>query len=512
MLFPPPADMSTFVRDNAVRFPDDVALEDADTGARLTWAALDIRVDAIAAVLTERLGLVAGDRVAFLAADTVDTLAVLFAGMRQGSVFVPLNRRLSIPELEALCKDAEPTVLLHDDEWSTAAAALAEAAGLRTASLEPLLAEASGRRPPRSWAPMHAFGPDDPIMLLYTSGTTGLPKGAIISESMLAAQLANVLDSLDLGGPGARHLSALPLFHAAGILAITVPTLIRGGCVLVARRFDAAQVATILSDPKRGVTHFSGAPIMWQLIAEASAPDASFAHLRAGQVGGGQIPEDVYDFFDHRGLQLQIGWGATEMGPSTTMMPRGRAGAPPRGVGRMVPLCRLRVVAEDGTDVATGEVGEAWLSGPNISPGYWRKPLAEDQARVDGWYRCGDAVSVDVNGHVTFHGRFKDMYKSGGENVFAAEVEHVLLAFPGIAEATVIGVPHRRWGEAGRALIVADPGTTVDRDELVRFCRERLAGYKVPADVVFCSELPRNVTGKVQKTALLRSYGSPIEA
>jgi fatty-acyl-CoA synthase len=503
--------MSTFVRDNAVRFPDDIALEDADTGATLTWSQFDARVDAVAAVLTERLGLRAGDRVAFFAGDTIDTFAVLFAGMRQGTVFVPLNRRLSIPELETLCKDAEPAVVLHDEEWAAAATTLAEAAGVRREPLEPLLAAADGRTVERGWAPMHAFGSDEPIMLLYTSGTTGLPKGAIISESMLGAQLANVLDSMDIGGPGACHFSALPLFHAAGILALTMPTLIRGGRVLVARRFDAAQAAAILSDTARGVTHFSGAPIMWQLIAEAAAPDASFAHLRAGQVGGGQIPDDVYTYFDQRGLPLQVGWGATEMGPSTTMMPRGRPGAPARSVGRMVPLCRLRVVADDGTDVALGEVGEAWLSGPNISPGYWRKPIDEDDTRVDGWYRCGDAVSVDANGHVTFQGRYKDMYKSGGENVFAAEVEHILLAFPGIAEATVIGVPHRRWGEAGRALIVPQPGETVDRDELVRYCRERLAGYKVPADVVFCTELPRNVTGKVQKIDLLKIYGTPIE-
>ena len=503
--------MSSFVRDNAVRFPAEIALEDAETGATLTWSQLDERVDAVSAVLRERLGLRAGDRVAYFAGDNLDTFAVMFAGMRDGTVFVPLNRRLSVLELETLCKDAEPAVLLHDAEWSTPATALAEAAGLRLQAIEPLLAEAGTRRVERGWAPLHPFGPDDPVMLLYTSGTTGLPKGAIISESMLAAQLVNVLDSLDIGGPGACHYAALPLFHAAGILALTMPTLIRGGKVLVAHRFDPHQAATLLCDPARGVTHFSGAPIMWQMISDAAPPDATFGHLRAGQVGGGQIPPDVYAYFDARGLPLQIGWGATEMGPSTTIMPRDRDDAPARGVGRMVPVCRLRVVAEDGTDAGVGELGEAWLSGPNISPGYWRKPLSEDDTRVDGWYRCGDAVSVDANGHVTFHGRIKDMYKSGGENVFAAEVEHVLLAFPGVAEATVLGVPHRRWGEAGRALIVTAAGESVDRDELVRFCRERLAGYKVPADVVFLAELPRNVTGKVQKIDLLKLHGQTIE-
>jgi fatty-acyl-CoA synthase len=178
----------------------------------------------------------------------------------------------------------------------------------------------------------------------------------------------------------------------------------------------------------------------------------------------------------------------------------------------MVPLTRLRVVDPDGADVKPGELGEAWVSGPSISPGYWRQTEEQDQSHVDGWFRSGDAVTVAPDGHVAFLGRFKDMYKSGGENVFAAEVERVLLTCPGVLEAAVIGVPHLKWGEAGRAIVVASPDAEPDTQEIIAYCRTRLAGYKVPADIVFRTELPRNVTGKVRKTDLLRLYGDPIGA
>jgi fatty-acyl-CoA synthase len=350
-------------------------------------------------------------------------------------------------------------------------------------------------------------------MLLYTSGTTGLPKGAIITEGMLLAQTVNVLDSMGISGPPAKYLSVLPLYHAAGILAIAMPVLIRGGAVAVAGKFVPAQAARLLADAAYGVTNFNGPPVIYQAIADAAGPDSDFSHVRHGMVGGGDLAEDLYEYYRARGLELQTGWGATEMGPSATMMPKGRVGAPPsRGVGQVVPLTRLRVVSPDGGDVPPGELGEAWVSGPSISPGYWRQTAEQDEAHVDGWLRSGDAVSVAPDGHVTFHGRFKDMYKSGGENVFAAEVERALLTCPGVLEAAVIGVPHYKWGEAGRAVIVVSPGAELDSGRVIAHCRTLLAGYKVPADIVFLGKLPRNVTGKVQKTDLIKRYGEPIEA
>ena len=510
--------MSGFVRYNAIRFPAAVALENADTGETTTWSELEVRVSRLAAELAEEWGLAKGDRVLYLAGDSPLTFEVILACMRLGVLTVPLNRRLAGSELETLARDAEPRLLLHDEAWRSAAIPLAAAAGgvssgVALADVDAVATAAAKRPRPPGWEPLASMDPADPVMLLYTSGTTGLPKGAIITESMIVAQTVNVIDSLGIAAQPVRYLSVLPLFHAAGLLAIALSALMCGGTVIQAGRFAPEQAARLLADPGYGVTHFNGPPVMYQAIADVAGPAADFSHVRHGMVGGGDLAEDLYQYFRARGLELQVGWGATEMGPSATIMPQGRAGAPPsRGVGRVVPLTRLRAVSPDGGDVPAGEVGEAWVSGPSISPGYWRQTPEQDQSHVDGWFRSGDAVSVAPDGHVTFHGRFKDMYKSGGENVFAAEVERVLLGCPGVLEATVIGVPHYRWGEAGRALIVARPDAGLAAEHVIAHCRTSLAGYKVPADIVFLAELPRNVTGKVAKIELLRSHGGPIEA
>jgi fatty-acyl-CoA synthase len=503
--------MSGFVRFNSIRFPTAIALENADTGETTSWSELEQHVGRLAGQLSHGWGLAKGDRVAYLAGDTPLTFEVLLACMRIGAIFVPLNRRLSAAELEVLARDAAPRLLLHDEAWRAAATPLAAAAGAPLADVDALAAAASERPRPAGWEPLESMDPADPVMLLYTSGTTGLPKGAIITEGMMLAQMVNILDSMGIAGPPVKYLSTLPLFHAAGLLAIAMPVLLSGGTIVQAGRFAPDQVARLLGDAAYGVTNFNGAPVMYRAIADAAGPDSDFSHVRHGMVGGGDLAEDLYEYFRARGLELQVGWGATEMGPSSTIMPQGRAGAQAtRGVGQLVPTTRLRVVSPDGGDVGPGEVGEAWVSGPSISPGYWRQTPEQDQAHVDGWFRSGDAVSVAPDGHVAFHGRFKDMYKSGGENVFAAEVERVLLGCPGVLEAAVIGVPHHRWGEAGRAVIVASAGLAPEH--VIAHCRTRLAGYKVPADIVFAGQLPRNVTGKVAKIDLLRSYGSPIEA
>jgi fatty-acyl-CoA synthase len=505
--------MSGFVRFNAIRFAAAVALENADTGEATSWSALERHIGGLAGELTQEWGIAKGDRVAYFAGDTPLTFEVLLACMRVGAIFVPLNRRLPAAELETLARDAEPGLLLYDDAWQAAGTRLADTAGAASAHIGALAAAAASRAPASDWEPLTSTVPADPVMLLYTSGTTGLPKGAIITEGMLLAQTVSVLDSMGISGPPAKYLSVLPLYHAAGILAIAMPMLIRGGAVAVAGKFVPAQAARLLGDAGYGVTNFNGPPVIYQAIADVAGPGSDFSHVGHGMVGGGDLAEDLYEYYRVRGLELQTGWGATEMGPSATIMPKGRAGAPPsRGVGQVVPLTRLRVVSPDGDDVPPGELGEAWVSGPGISPGYWRQTAERDEAHVDGWLRSGDAVSVAPDGHVTFHGRFRDMYKSGGENVFAAEVERALLTCPGVLEAAVIGVPHYKWGEAGRAIIVESPGAGLDTRRVIAHCRTMLAGYKVPADIVFLSELPRNVTGKVRKADLFKRYGEPIEA
>lgn len=501
--------LTDWVADNARRHGSSVVVDSLDTGDSVTWEQLEDRVSRLAAVLRSH-GTAAGDRVGLIADDDWRTLALQFACIRIGAIFTPFNWRLARGEIEVLCKDAEVGLLVHDDTWQETAQWLGDNLGVRLASwavpgaahdIDTAMAIAVPVA-----APADGYAPDQVIQMLYTSGTTGLPKGALITLGGIDWHSKNVHDEMVIAGPPARYLSALPLFHAAGLNAIVNPTLRAGGRISIQRRFDPVAAAGLLGDPTQGFTNFNAAPVMYRMIMEAASPEATFGHINAGMVGGGAIPSDVGDFFSSRGLELQGGWGATEMGPSMTLVEKHRRVDKSHTVGKLVEHVEIRVVdPATNQDVAPGEVGEAWVRGPSISPGYWRREPDNDADTRAGWFKCGDAVSIDDDGYVTLRGRFKDMYKSGGENVFAAEVERVLVSHPDVQDAAVIGVPDERWGEVGHAVVVPETGRAVDGEALIAHVAERLAKYKVPTRVIVLDELPRNVTGKVQKNLLRES-------
>jgi fatty-acyl-CoA synthase len=498
---------------HAQRRPDLPAIEDVRTGEVNTWRELEDWVAGLAAALAVDLGVGRGDRVAVLAANHPWVLILQFACMRIGAMLVPLNFRLAQPELEFCCADCEPAVLVHDAAWADVAARVGTAARVhRLASFDVENAEydivaAADRAAPRDAMPIVEV--TDPVQLIYTSGTTGRPKAAICTHRMLHYQMLNSLDPYELTSRS-RYLAVLPFFHAAGLNSMTNPVLALGGTVAVVPGFDPAEVVRLLSDPAKGFTHFSGAPVMYQVMARVPAfAEADFSHMRHGQVGGGFLNYEVTKAFYDRGWPLSPGDGATEMGPivsvvrpSDTLRKFGSCGDP-------VQYTNIRIVGPDGQDVGVGEAGELWANGPAVTAGYWRRERADNPSFAGNWFRTGDAVSRDEDGFLTMVDRFKDMYKSGGENVYPAEVERVLHAHPDVADAAVVPIADERWGEVGRALIVLNPGSELDRDALAEYCRERLARYKVPAEFMAVEPFERNVTGKLPKAELKRRYGSP---
>jgi fatty-acyl-CoA synthase len=250
--------------------------------------------------------------------------------------------------------------------------------------------------------------------------------------------------------------------------------------------------------------------VMYQVMARVPAfAKADFSHMRHGQVGGGFLNYEVTKAFHDRGWPLSPGYGATEMGPIVSVVRPSDTLAKFGSCGDPVQYTNIRLVGSDGQDVGFGEAGELWANGPAVTVGYWRRERADDPSFAGNWFRTGDAVKRDEDGFLTMVDRFKDMYKSGGENVYPAEVERVLHEHPDVADAAVIPVVDERWGEVGRALIVLNPGTELDRDALAEHCRERLAGYKVPAEFLAVEPFERNVTGKLPKADLKRRYGSP---
>ncbi len=495
---------------HARRRPHSVALDGLDTGVSLTWSALEARVAKLAGALRERFGIRAGDRVALIADDDPRVIELQFACIRVEAIFVPLNWRLAPAEIEVLCLEAEPALMVHDDTWQDLAVTVASRENIPQVASWGCADTAADLDKERD----RARGVTERLdhtsaqvaQILYTSGTTGQPKGVLVTLGSLVTNTLNMIEGMSLIGRDTRYLSGLPLFHAAGLNVLANPVLMTGGRMSILRRFDPQRVIDLLGDPAGGYTHFNAAPAMYQMMADCPRQGKDFSSVRSAMLGGGRLEPELGDEFGDLGIQIQSAWGSTEMGPNLTLVPKSDRARKAHTVGFPVQHSQLRVVdPATGVDVAPGETGEAWARGPSVCQNYWRHdPVPEGSAH---WFRSGDAVTIDEDGFVILSGRFKDMYKSGGENVFAAEVELILADHPLVAEVAIIGVPDPKWGEVGRAIVVPVPGATVKVGDLAAHCAGRLANYKIPKSVATAAILPRNVLGKVQKEVLRRQYG-----
>ena len=491
------------------RYPDRVALADGETGATTTWHQLDDRVGRLANGLTTDVGLRRGDRVAVVADAHPRVFEMQFACFRAGLIFTPLNWRLAVPELTYICADAGVGALIHDETWRALATDTAAAGGigacLDTAAVDALIAT-SAPTPP-TWENTL----DDPCQILYTSGTTGFPKGAISTFGTMLWNMINGSEPKGYTAPGVHVYNPLPLFHAGGLNSTANPVLMNGGRVTTAPRFDPADALRIIADPAQAVTHIALVPVMYQAIADQPGfDDADFSTIRCAIVAGGLAPVPLIRRYEERGILLEAHYGGTEMGPAVLALnPSNRAQLEAGSVGRPVQHMGVRLVDDTGRDVDTDEEGEIWIKGPSVTPGYWGKDPAE--FFTDGWFRTGDVARRDADGFYYLVDRVKDMYKSGGENVYPAEVERLLLEHPAIAEVAVIGTPDAKWGEVGLALVVAASGATVTMETIHDAIGGRLARYKYPKQLLLVDELARNVTGKVSKVDLRKQYaGSSV--
>ena len=460
-----------------------------------TFAEVDRAAEAIAAGL-RAAGLGEGDRLAILCLNRVEFFLALFACQKTGLILRPLNWRQPAPELIDTLAPVTPRALLHDAGFAAVAAEVAHATGCPALSIGGDLAgwiAAGGRVPP---APVPQ---DRPWSLLFTSGTTGRPKAVIQTARMAWANAVNIGQAVGMTGAD-RSVNFLPLFHTAGINLYTLPLFLNGGCSTILPKFDAPALLSLLRAGE--VTQFFGVPAIYQafsLLPEVGEVD--WHRIRCG-CGGAPLPEPLIRFFAARGAQVLNGFGMTETGPTVFLMDPDGAEAKIGSVGRaqMLTEVRLAGVAEG----AAGE-GEIQLRGPNITPGYFGNPQATAAAfTADGWLKTGDVGRRDAEGYVFVVDRIKDMYISGGENVYPAEVERVLVTHPGVLEVAVVGIPDPKWGEVGAAFVLPRPGTAIDGEALRGWCRERLAAYKVPARVTVVEDFPRTAAGKIRKPDLRR--------
>ena len=488
------------------RQPDKLALHDLDTGIKRTYLKLNDRASKLAATLQSQ-GVESGDRVAILAHNCPEYFEAQFACFKIGAIFVPLNWRLTLPELTYIANDCQPKVLISDEYVGEVASQLVDGCSIgahlhiaEDGNYETSLASAGDFTRVRT-------SHDDVCTIMYTSGTTGHPKGAMITHGMVFFNVVNLAIPASVNKDTVQ-LVVLPLFHTGGLNCYANPVIHCGGTLLLRREFNPQQALETIGDPKHGVTHFFAVPAPYQFMMQH--PDfasTDLSRLQMAGVGGAPCAESILRGWIDRGVDLAQGWGMTETSPGGISLEPSEALKKVGSSGKPLLHTEVMIIADDGSEITGEGVGELLIRGPNITPGYWNRPDATEDSFVDGWLKTGDAARRDSDGYYYIVDRWKDMYISGGENVYPAEVENVLYQLSAIAETAVIGEPSDRWGESGLAIVVRKPGEALDDTQISEHCLKQLAKFKIPQRVVFRDQpLPRNATGKVLKRVLRDEY------
>jgi fatty-acyl-CoA synthase len=466
-----------------------------------------------AAAALAGLGVTRGDRVAWTGGNHPSALETLYACGQLGAIWVPVNARLAQPEAEFVLAHSGASVVVHGREHGPLADALhdrlaavrhwvaAEAPGEGGATslpYEDLLADADPE------ARDEPVALEDPCLIMYTSGTTGRPKGAVLTHGNMTWNAVNQALGLDLTS-AERTLALAPLFHIGGLGGTVIPSLMRGGCAVIVRRFDPAGTLQVIEEQR--VTSFFAVPTMLDAMArEPAFATRDLSALRTIGAAGAPVPLPTLRTWLDRGVTMQQAYGMTEASPGCTALDSADAERKVGSAGKPLTFTDVRVLRPDGSEAAAGEVGEIVVEGPNVMAGYWQDPEQTAEVLRSGWYHTGDAGSVDDEGFRYVRDRYKDMIISGGENVYPAEVESAMLEFADVQEVAVIGVPDPTWGEVGLAVVVPSPGTTPDGEELRTRLRTRLAAFKVPAYVELTDQLPKTATGKIRKPDLRDRY------
>jgi fatty-acyl-CoA synthase len=499
-----------YVRDwmarRAALGPHKTAVIDFASGASLTYAQLNERAARLANHLHQHAGVRSGDRVAVLAMNRSEMLETLFAAAKLTAILVPLNYRLTQPELQYILEDSEPRVLLYEAEFHAMVSRLRKHTGIhhyvafdaddgRDVSYEQALGAASD-------APVEVdhFDAEMPLVIIYTSGTTGRPKGALLSHRMLAWNSFNTQIGWDLVSSDVTTVHA-PLFHTGGLNVLTTPMLHIGATVVMLRKFDAADVLAAIE--RYRCTMFFGVPTMFQMMLESPLFETTdFGSIRYFISGGAPCPVPLIEAYQRRGVQFTQGFGMTEVGPNCFKLGLADAVRKAGSIGFPSFHSEARIVDDQGRAARRGEVGELILKGLHVCSGYWQNREATRAAMVDGWFYTGDLARQDDEGYYYIVGRAKDMIISGGENIYPAEVEAVIDRHPAVAASAVLGLTDERWGETPIAVVVKRANVAATEEDIIAFCEDNLARYKIPRQVFFVAEFPLSASGKVIKRML----------
>ncbi len=500
--------------------PDREAMLELPSGRRCTYAELDARANRAANFLRHKLGVEKGDRVSILAHNGVAYVDLFYGLAKIGAILAPLNWRLAAPELVYIVNDNQPRMLVCGPEFVDKLAEMqpeidvAHYVSLEGAEIgktsevwcyEDELAQASSAEPQRP--PLEA---DDTCAILYTSGTTGRPKGAMIPHRQV---LWNAINTVVSWGLSENDVSPVftPLFHAGGLFIFMTPLFYVGGRIILFRTFDLDAIFQTILDEK--CTVVLGVPTIYRMLMNHPGfDDADFGHVRFFISGGAPLPVELVEtWLKAKGGVFRQGYGLTEVGANCFSMTNEESVWKLGSVGKPIFHSKVRLRNPDtGQDAPVGQEGELLIAGPHVCTGYWRNPQASARALLDEpggpWFRTGDMARRDEDGFYYIIGRYKDMIKSGGENIYAAEVEAVFTQHPAVREAALIGMPYEKWGEVGLMVVVLEEGQTAAEEELKAFCGEHLARFKIPKKVVFADALPYSSYGKVMKAELKKKF------
>ncbi len=482
--------------------PDSVMLQDDETGRALTYAEARRMMNRTCAILREEYGISPGDRVAVLALNHIEFVVLFFSVQKLGGILVPLNYRLAPPELKYQLDDCSPSLLLMESAFEETINKTSWQGTKRLLDGDDgflglmNVFQGDGTRVESD----HEPSMDDTCMILYTSGTTGRPKGAMITNGMLFWNSVNTGLRLNLTQNDIT-LTFAPFFHTGGWNVLTTPFIHRGAKLILLRKFDPERVLELCET--ENVTILFGVPTMMEMLRRADAwQNSKLKALRYAIVGGEPMPVPLIEAWHEKGVPIRQGYGLTEFGPNVFSLNEADAIRKIGSIGFPNFYIDAQVKRDDGTFAGDDEPGELVLRGPVCMKGYWNKPEETAKTLADGWLHTGDIVRRDAEGYFYVIDRKKEMFISGAENVYPAEVEHVFRTHPAVREVAVVGVPDPKWGETGKAFIVLNEGHHPEPAELKSWAVEKLAKYKVPSHYAFISELPKSDSGKILKRKL----------
>lgn len=490
--------------------PQKAAIQDGDSGRVLSYQDFFTASCRGAQYLKSRYQIQKGDRVAVLAQNELEYVILFFSLQRLGAILVPINYRLTAREIEHILKDAEPSLVVTETVFASTVSSLFSGSVLSLCDGEESFLNAVAKE---DNSPFFDFesAEEDPVMILYTSGTTGAPKGAVLTLKMIFWNSLNTMMRLNIS-QNDRTVIFLPFFHTGAWNVLTTPFLHRGATVIFLKKFDAEKVLTICEDSK--CTILFGVPTTMDMLARSPSFKAKdLSTLRYAVVGGEPMPLPLIQTWHDKSIPIRQGYGLTEFGPNVFSLNEEDALRKMGSIGFPNFYTQVRVVDEAGMDVPPGVVGELWLKGPMCMQGYWKNESATQQTLHQGWLATGDLVRCDEDGYYYVVGRKKEMYKSGGENVYPVEIEKVIRQVPGVLEAAVVGVPDQKWGEVGKAFLVLESATVLDAkdrsideafvlEQIQQHCLQNLAKFKIPKYFQIVSSLPKGDSGKILKREL----------